>query len=394
MKTVGKLLASCLLLMSLSACGDTEEEIVYEESPLAIPAEYILGENDTAPSFYTDVFTFTAENIAPPIVATEVPEGHELTKDEENYLKEEEERLTAERDLLDAELQKENNKLNSLRLVSMQDPTEANNAALAEATEEHEAWKESQKETVSIIPEDGSQVEYSLSTEGEGTPTATSQEEEVEDLSYLEAVEQAAYVYTYDVSTTGNSGGQATAGYATLLSGSGFKIVDPFHPVNNEYYAMLTPDFTQRAGTVAFAKTASGTERLMMIIVDWHYYGATVTVEYVPGTLWIPPKVDKVTKTSLSISDAVGFLQSRNPSDLGLSGTSMESYNIYTAEGLVMINGDAYREFVISGKATEGNGNTYGGTYLINADGDTFSVDSIHGTVVPLNIVNVFDTLN
>lgn len=395
MKKGAKLLASCLLILTLSACGDEEEVIVYEESPFDVPLEYSLGD-DTAPAFYTDVFTYIAENVAPPIETTEIPEGKELTKEEEKYLEEEEEKLTAANELLQAELDKENNRLGSIRLVWSLDPTEENAEAIAARMEIYEEEKAAAAaaaaEAYQIIPDE---TEEQLSGDEEGTLTTTVVVEEEEDFSFLQEVEQTGYVYNYDLTTTGYSGGQATGGYANLMISSGFKIIDPFHPVGIEYYSMLTPDFTQRAGTVALAKTASGIDRLILVVVDWSYYGATVSVEYIDGKLWIPPKVSPAaSKGSLSISDVVGFLSERSPSELGLSGNTMDEYNIYTSEGLVILNGETYRQFNVNGKPIDGNGSTYGGTYLVNADGDTFTVDEYHGTVIPLNITNVFDTLN
>ncbi len=394
MKKGVKLLTSCLLILSLSACGDDEEVIVYEESPFDIPLEYSLGD-DSAPAFYVDIFNYITENVAPPIETTEVPEGKELTKEEEKYLEEEEKKLTAANELLQAELDKENNKLGSIRVVWVQDPSEENAAAIAEAMEIYEEEKAIEAaaaaEAFQIIP-DG--TEEQLSSDDDATLTATVVVEE-EDFSFLEEVEQSGYVYNYDLSTTGFTGGQATSGYAEYMVASGFKIIDPFHPVGIEYYSMLTPDFTQRAGTVAFAKMASGTERLILVMVDWSYYGVTVSVEYITGKLWVAPKVSSAAqKASLSISDVVGFLETRTPAELGLSGTSMEDYNIYTSEGLVILNGETFRQFNINGKPVDGNGSTYGGTYLVNADGDTFTVDEYHGTVIPLNLTNVFDTLS
>lgn len=415
MKSAFRILASALMLTALVSCGEGEEEIVYDPSPIDLPSEYTLSESDTAPVFFADVFTYIESNVVPVPEATteetEVPV--ELSKEEEKALEEETKRLEAAQELLALELTRENNKLGSVQLVAFRDPTEANDALIAEALLEYEELKASVVPAPTAPTEEGATEEGTaegeatqepLSSEGdvslepavdtvETVPVVDSAPAIVDEATYLQDLELAPYVYTYDVATTGYTGGQATANYADLMLKSKFKIIDAFHPVDNEYYEMLTPDFTQRAGTVTMAKMATGTERLMFVTVDWHYYGATVTVEYRDGTLWIAPVVKNTSSASLSISDAVGFLETRNPSDLGLSGSTMSEYNVYTGEGLVMMNGVSYRQFTISGKPTDGNGSTYGGTYLINAEGQTFSVNQVTGTVSPLNITNVFDTL-
>lgn len=399
MKTGVKLLLSTSLLLSLVSCGDAEEVITYEDSPIEVPLEYVLSEKDTAPAFYADMFAYAEANVVPePEAADPDAAAVELTKEQEAEKKEEDARLAAANELLQKELDAENNQIRSIQLVKAYDPTEANAAAIDEATQEHEAQLAAAAE-VSPAPDPEGTVEAPLSNETEledgaevATPAVTTTP--VDDDSYLDDVTQEAFVYTYDISSTGKSGGQVTGSYIDYMTSSGFKIIDSFHPVNDEYYEMLTPDFTQRAGTVSIAKKASGTDRLFLIVVDWNYHGAVVTVDFRDGTLWVAPKVDSAaSKGALSISDAVNYLQTRNPTDLGLSGVSMNDYNVYTSEGVVMINGVSYREFTVTGKATETNGNTYGGRYLISAEGNVFTVDHTTGTAFPLNITNVYDTL-
>ncbi len=412
MKSALKIFASAMLLSALVGCGEVEEEIVYDPSPYDLPSEYKLSDSDTAPVFFADVFSYIESNVVPveESTAEETEVQVELSKEEEKALEEEEKRLEAAQELLAKELERENNKLGSIQLVAVHDPTESNNELLAEALLEYEELKASVVPAPTVSSEEestpeGEVTEEQLSNEGEVSlePTVDSAPVEetqqatvttglVDEATYLQAVELAPYVYNYDISTTGYTGGQATANYVDTMLSSRFKIIDAFHPVNDEYYEMLTPDFTQRAGTVTMAKMASGTARLMFVTVDWNYYGATVTVEYRDGTLWVAPVV-KATSGTLSIADAVAFLETRNPADLGLSGNSMTDYNVYTSEGLVMINGVSYRQFTVSGRATDGNGATYGGTYLINAEGLTFSVNQVTGAVTPLNIVNVYDTM-
>lgn len=401
MKTGVKFLISTMTLMCLTACGG-EEEIVYEESPIPLVTEYVLGEDDTAPAFYADIFSYIENNVLQEEEAEETEEGAEpveLSKEEKKLAEEEAKKLEAANEILQLELTRENNRLGSIQLVSMQDTAELNAEAIAEATlafEELYGTTETEEEKEAEESEGESEEPLSGEEEGDTTLTTTVVTEPTMDLAtYLEnEVVLAPLVYTYDVSTTGYTGGQATSGYVSYLGSSGYKIIDPYHNVNNEYYEMLTPDFTQRAGTVAMAKKASGTERLMLLVVDWHYYGATVTVSYLDGTLWVaPPPETTASKGSLTISDAVDFLKTRNPSELGLSGNTMDDYSIYTAEGLVIINGVTYREFTILGKTEGGAGSSFGGNYLIDAEGNSYSVNENTGTILPLNITNVFDTM-
>lgn len=385
MKSVAKMLVSASLLLTLVSCGG-EDEIVYEPSPYDIPTVYTLDSGDTAPAYYSNMMTYAQENATVTSLNEEGEEGEDggasaenlsadgedaeevdednLSKEEKKALAEEEKRVAAAIALLQEERTRELAKLTSIRLVSLLDPTEMNAASIEEA-----------------------RLAY-LEANGLSEESATD-EEGVEDLTYMDDVAISPFFYTYDVSSTGKAGGQVTSDYVSHMQSSGFKIIDPFHPVNNEYYEMLTPDFTQRAGTVALAKKASGVEKIFMVIVDWHYTGAAVTVYEEEGTLWIAPVKSTGSQGSLSINDVVGFLETRRPSDLGLDGSSMAEYNVFTSEGIVMVNGVTYRKFIISGKGT----GAYGGTYLVDAEGNTFVVDDVNNTVSPLKISNIYDTL-
>ncbi len=395
MKTAIKQGMLALGLACLVSCGG-EEEIVYEPSPIVLPTEYVITADDTAPAFYTDVMTLVTENILPPETEGEELDTSSLTKEEIKLLEEEAKRVEAAWEAELEEIVRSNNKLMSIRLVSTYDPTEANTALIDEA----QAIRDEEIAAQVQAAADAAAQAAVSAAKGEGgdeddvtETTLTAEELEAELPSLLYSVPQEAYVYTYDTSTTGKTGGVATADYVAVLQGEKFKIVDAFHPVNEEYYEMITPDYTQRAGTVALARNLSVAGRIFLIIIDWNANGAVVTVSSEPGTIWVAPKKSTTAKSSLTIEDAVTYLGSRNPSDLGLDGTSMADYNIYTAEGLVMINGTTYRQFNISGKATDGGGVTFGGSYLIESEGNVFKIDNVTGTIVPLNITNVYDTM-
>ncbi len=391
MKTAIKQGMLALTMACLVGCGG-EDEIVYEPTPIELPVEYVITADDTAPAFYSDVMTLVTENILPAESTEDPIDTSSLTKEEKKLLEEEAKRVEAAWEAELEEIIRSNNKLMSIRLVSTYDPLEANTAALEEAQAERD---EIAAEEAAAKAEQAAQdaVAAAKGEGGEVTEEPLAAEEEVELPSLLHSVPQEAYVYTYDTSTTGKSGGLAAADYAAVLLGTKFKIIDAFHPVNEEYYEMITPDYTQRAGTVSFARNLSVPGRIFLIIVDWNANGAVVTVSSEPGSIWVAPKKSTASKGSLTIDDAVTYLGSRNPADLGLDGTSMADYNIYTAEGLVMINGTAYRQFNISGKATGGSGVTFAGSYLIESEGNVFKMDSVNGTIVPLNIINVYDTM-
>lgn len=391
MKKGISLLTCCALMLSLVSCGDAEEEIVYEESLHPLVPTYTLETGETAPAFYSNVFSYITANSI--VELTEIMEPGEvvvevdtetMSKDEIKAYEAEQDRLEAARELKQLERDREMAKLGSVRMVSFFDASIPNAERVAAATEAHEAELALIAEAEAV---NGPSEENLSNTEGEEGGTSSSAAE-VEDLSYLDDIVYDPYVYTYDISTTGKTGNQAAQEYIVYLQSSGYKVVDIFHPVNGEHYEMMDPDFTQRAGTAALAKKGSGVDKLAILIVDWHYNGVVVTMYQEDGTLWIAPKVEAKPDT-LTVSDAKNFLESRHPSQLGLEGDSMMDYFVLSSEALVYINSVAYREFSVVGPTGD-----FGGNFLIDSDGNTFRFNKMAGTIEPLTTVpNIFDTL-
>ncbi|MFI3250910.1 MAG: hypothetical protein R3Y07_08105, partial [Eubacteriales bacterium] len=340
-----KLLLSSLCLLTLASCGgDAEEEIVYQEGPIEMPSEYVLTADDTAPAFYVDVLNGVLANSI--YVPEEEEVFEEILLDEETLTDEEKALLeahaailaeeaaaaaaikAAESALAQEELTLYNNRISSIMLVSFIDPTEKNEAALAEAQAERQALVD---EAIQAKAKADKLAEAAAKVAEKNGETVTeeqlsSEEEEIpiEDQFPPATVKFAPYCYTYDLIQVGESGGKVTGEYIELLKGFGFTVVDGFHPIDGVFYEMLSPDYTQRAGTVVVAKKMSWDGQLFVIMVDWTATGAVVSVYNETGTIYIPPikKVEDENAStsggSLSIQDALNFITNRNPSDLGL----------------------------------------------------------------------------
>lgn len=411
-----KFMLSSACLVALVGCGGGEEEIVYEPSPLELPTEYILTENDKAPAFYADVLNgVLANSIYIPEedeVFEERPIDEESLTSEEKALLEKHASILAEEAAIAAdikaaetaaaqdELTKYNNRISSILLVSAYDPSEKNadliaeaeavRAAELEAAAKEQAKQDKLDEAAAKVAEKNGEVVTQSNEE------LLSNEEEIkeEELPPVTAALEP-HRYTYATNQTGETGGKVTGGYADILLQSGFTIVDIFHPIDGVYYEMLSPDYTQRAGSVAFAKKMSWDGELFFISVDWTATGAEVVVSTDSGSIYIPPAKKEEEESassggSLSIQDALNYLNSCNPADLGLAGNSMNDYKIYTLEGLVMVDSVPYRQFDVYSSAN-GTSNTHVGSYLFSNDGVVLEVD---GSIVrPLNIANVHDVL-
>lgn len=70
----------------------------------------------------------------------------------------------------------------------------------------------------------------------------------------------------------------------------------------------------------------------------------------------------------LTLAETVTFLKHLSPHDLGLDGTSMDSYQIYPAESMVLVNGDYCTKLSVFSVDSESGTNRFRGVYLLTRD--------------------------
>lgn len=92
------------------------------------------------------------------------------------------------------------------------------------------------------------------------------------------------------------------------------------------------------------------------------------------------PQAEFPTESLMNSSGALSYIKSQRPSDLGLPGESMDEYNIYNQDGVLVIDGRVYRKFNVYEPDERTGVNAYVGEYLISGDGRSiFKRDSLTG---------------
>lgn len=106
---------------------------------------------------------------------------------------------------------------------------------------------------------------------------------------------------------------------------------------------LLTEDTTARAdssalsaesGTVVAAKESDTADGLFQLSITWDDTTCSITPSFSEGA-----QLPQEEYTSMTLDEAVNYLRSFSPETLGLSEADMSAYNIFSEDGVVLLNG-------------------------------------------------------
>lgn len=196
----------------------------------------------------------------------------------------------------------------------------------------------------------------------EGEDAAGDQETEPEEPA--EPEEPTVVGYRYEGLS---SPGTLADVYITLMTQKdvGFSLVD------GELIRIKEPEEPSlERGAVRLAKNAPEDGKAMCILLEWTEELCTVTMDLVDGRVKNPPEpVSPAGPMGMSADQMIEYMQSLNPSVLGLEGSSMEGYDLLMQDGSVLIDGNPCVR--ISAYQTDSRTGTYaiGGNYFLSVDG-------------------------
>lgn len=125
-------------------------------------------------------------------------------------------------------------------------------------------------------------------------------------------------------------------------------------------------------------------DMVLTVELSWSEGSMVVVCDQAEGKVTSPPR-DQMSMTpgaSMSMSEAVDYLYTLEPSALGLSGTSMDSYRIYALDGAVMVNNQPCMRLSIYSREGPDQTNEVAGIYLLTRDGaHLYQLDESAGTV-------------
>lgn len=216
---------------------------------------------------------------------------------------------------------------------------------------------------------------------------------------------RVSYTYT----GLSNAGHEASVYVSSLVQDQKFSVVDA------EFVRTKAPDFTTPEGTVLLAKniqkpepeaaqegedasasssvspspvpTEEPKDMVVTMELAWTEGVLVITGDQAEGKVTSPPEEERpVTPgATMTMSEAVDYLYSLEPSVLGLSGDSMEDYRIYAMDGAVLVNNQPCMRLNVYSRDNPEHTNDVAGFYLLSRDGaHLYQLDEQAGKVVEL----------
>ena len=181
------------------------------------------------------------------------------------------------------------------------------------------------------------------------------------------------------------------AAYAALMSQEdvGFSAID------EEMIRIDLPDFNGKEATedapaeppvttVTLARNGDVENEIVhSLLLDWDEDSCTVTVDTPSGRVRDPaPPATAPQAPGLSVD---GFKQ-LPPSVLGLEGDSMENYNVFIQDGMIIVHGNPCIRISVYSVSNTGS-NEIAGSYFLSADGQhVYRYDTESNSVEELEV--------
>ena len=109
---------------------------------------------------------------------------------------------------------------------------------------------------------------------------------------------------------------------------------------------------------------------VLTVRITWSEGQCVVTADEEEGMVTSPPREPNSGGSgSLSVRGAQARLEAMTPAELGLSGESMEEYNVYPIDGVEMVDGVACITLYVYSDGGGQGGNEFMGSYLMSIDG-------------------------
>ena len=134
---------------------------------------------------------------------------------------------------------------------------------------------------------------------------------------------------------------------------------DGCSPIDTNGVVKELPDFSVSSGSVSMGKD-TGDGGVFQLQIAWEGDTCTITPVYAAELRITQPSVQ-----ALTVSEAIQRLKSCTPALLGLSGASMEEYEVYAEEGLVLVDSSPCLQLNVYSSTPR----QYRGCYLMTVDG-------------------------
>lgn len=194
--------------------------------------------------------------------------------------------------------------------------------------------------------------------------------------------EGGPYLYRYDgVSRAA----ELVALYLDEMTGKeqGFVLVEEEHQVLSE-----RPALEDELGLITLERNSTQEGQVFRIVLAWAQSAFSVEVSKAEGEVAAP--VEQHAELSgedsiYTVTEQLDYLYSLPPERLGLTGSSMQEYNIYAQDGAVIVDGVPCRQFNVYLTRPPENTNVIQGCYFLSADRKLlYQMNPVAGATVSL----------
>lgn len=184
------------------------------------------------------------------------------------------------------------------------------------------------------------------------------------------------YIYFYEL----NSPAEVVDRYLDVMLGGeqGFSLVDAEYVIQED-----RPELEDASGSLVLARNSTEQEgHVFQVSVGWSEASANLAVRVSAPTGNVHKPAPKPKPEAASLDEHMNQLMAMDPAELGLSGSSMDEYEIYAMGGFVKVDDLDCRRFTIYSRDQPG---TIAGIFLISSDKKHFfQLDQATGGVTEL----------
>lgn len=202
-------------------------------------------------------------------------------------------------------------------------------------------------ETVKVYQVKEKPTEAGESPDGEAT-TVTGEE--------TVAKTEKAVTYRYEgLKDSGSLVGAYTV--MMITADLGFSFVDA------GMFRTDAPDFETESGVARIARQAAVEGKVMCVSLEWTPGSCLVTLDTPEAEVADPPAPE-----ALTVAETLDYVRALPPAALGLTGASMEAYNVYAQDSIVLVDGAPCLRVNVYSNAGKAGTNEIAGNYLISAN--------------------------
>ena len=157
--------------------------------------------------------------------------------------------------------------------------------------------------------------------------------------------------------------------------------------VNDNFEEVEMPDFSAETGSAHLARATGKGDEIISLRAEWAPTRCAITVGLAHGAIKeLPPKENNSVYTNPYLTpmtelEAIDYVASLEPGQLGLEGESMEEYSVYSMTGSVMINDEPCMQIRVFSKDNPAGNNAVEATFLIDGVGNLYRIEESTGEV-------------